>query len=103
MNYIGTVHRKMKKYLLSRLYSVPPKEPECVRVEATSTTLKVSWERGEETSEYNYCDYYQLEIEPQRKEIKEALELCRGCQYTKGRRGAFSSKSYNRTCGSTCE
>ena len=28
---------------------------------------------GEETSEYNYCDYYQLEIEPQRKEIKEAL------------------------------
>jgi hypothetical protein len=73
MNYIGTAYRKMKKYLLSHLYSVTPKEPEYVRVEATSTTLKVSWECGEETSEYNYCDYYQLEIEPQRKAIKEAL------------------------------
>ena len=72
MNTIGTAYRKMKKYALSHLYSVTPREPEYVRVEATSTTLKVSWESGEETSECN-CDYYQLEIEPQRKEIKEAL------------------------------
>ena len=47
MNIMGTPYRKMKKYALSRLYSVTPREPESVRVEATSTTLKVSWESGD--------------------------------------------------------
>ena len=65
-------YQKIKKYVLSHVYSVPPREPQNVRITATSTTLKVTWEKGEETSEYNY-DRYELEIEPQRKEIKEAL------------------------------
>ena len=64
--------QKIKKYLLSHVYSVPPSEPENVRIVATSTTLKITWEEGEQTSEYNY-NRYELEIEPQRKEIKEAL------------------------------
>ena len=64
--------QKIKKYLLSHVYSVPPSEPESVRIVATSTTLKITWEEGEQTSEYNY-NRYELEIEPQRKEIKEAL------------------------------
>ena len=55
--------QKIKKYLLSHVYSVPPSEPENVRIVATSTTLKITWEEGEQTSEYNY-NRYELEIEP---------------------------------------